>query len=94
MAITQKKIKERIADIESLLEESREERKETLESIKKYRNESNVIDIKKDENIIELVDSLDGIVRTITQYTGALNELEWVLSEMRTKNKKRDGEAK
>lgn len=91
MSLTQKKVKEQIKLAETMIEETVEEKDEVLEVIKQYRDDSNQIDIKQDENIINAVDDLNGLMNTITYYNGQLNALEWALEEMKSKNKKKEG---
>lgn len=91
MALTQKKVKEQIVMAEQMIEDTAKEKDDLLKLIKQYRDESNNIDIKKDEKIIEAVEELNGLMQTITYYNGYLNSLEWTLEEMKTKSKKKEG---
>ena len=92
MSLTQKKVKEQIKLAETMIEETVEEKDEVLEVIKQYRDDSNQIDIKQDENIINAVDELNGLLNTITYYNGQLEAFNWVLDEMRAKSKKKKEE--
>lgn len=93
MSLTQKKVKEQIKLAETMIENTVEAKNEALEVIKKYRDDSNQIDIKQDENIINAVDELNGLMNTITYYNGQLEAFNWVLDEMRAKsNKKKEEE--
>lgn len=89
MAITQKIIKEQIDSSEKMISETVEELELLLEEIKERRDTSTNIDPQKDKVLIEKVDDYNGLHQTLQYYTGHLNALEWVLNEMKTKNKKR-----
>lgn len=92
MSLTQKKVKEQIKLAETMIEDTVEAKDEVLEVIKQYRDDSNQIDIKQDENIINAVDELNGLMNTITYYNGQLEAFNWALDEMRAKNKKKKEE--
>lgn len=92
MSLTQKKVKEQIKLAETMIEDTVEAKDEVLEVIKQYRDDSNQIDIKQDENIINAVDELNGLMNTITYYNGQLEALNWALDEMRAKSKKKKEE--
>lgn len=92
MSLTQKKVKEQIKLAETMIEDTVKAKDEVLEVIKQYRDDSNQIDIKQDENIINAVDELNGLMNTITYYNGQLDAFNWVLDEMRAKNKKKKEE--
>ena len=92
MSLTQKKVKEQIKLAEAMIEDTVEAKDEVLEVIKQYRDDSNQIDIKQDENIINAVDELNGLMNTITYYNGQLEAFNWVLDEMRAKSKKKKEE--
>ena len=92
MSLTQKKVKEQIKLAETMIEDTVKAKDEVLEVIKQYRDDSNQIDIKQDENIINAVDELNGLMNTITYYNGQLEAFNWVLDEMRAKNKKKKEE--
>ena len=89
MSLTQKKVKEQIKLAETMIEDTVKAKDEVLEVIKQYRDDSNQIDIKQDENIINAVDELNGLMNTITYYNGQLEAFNWTLDEMRAKNKKK-----
>lgn len=91
MSLTQKKVKEQIKLAETMIEDTVKEKDELLELIKQYRDDSNQIDIKKDDRIINAVDELNGLMNTITFYNGQLTAFEWTLDEMKSKNKKKEG---
>ena len=90
MSLTQKKVKEQIKLAETMIEDTVKAKDEVLEVIKQYRDDSNQIDIKQDENIINAVDELNGLMNTITYYNGQLEAFNWALDEMRAKNKKKE----
>ena len=92
MSLTQKKVKEQIKLAETMIEDTVKAKDEVLEVIKQYRDDSNQIDIKQDENIINAVDELNGLMNTITYYNGQLDAFNWALDEMRAKNKKKKEE--
>ena len=92
MSLTQKKVKEQIKLAETMIEDTVIAKDEVLEVIKQYRDDSNQIDIKQDENIINAVDELNGLMNTITYYNGQLEAFNWALDEMRAKNKKKKEE--
>ena len=92
MSLTQKKVKEQIKLAETMIEDTVKAKDEVLEVIKQYRDDSNQIDIKQDENIINAVDELNGLMNTITYHNGQLDAFNWVLDEMRAKNKKKKEE--
>lgn len=92
MSLTQKKVKEQIKLAETMIEDTVKAKDEVLEVIKQYRDDSNQIDIKQDENIINAVDELNGLMNTITYYNGQLEAFNWALDEMRAKNKKKKEE--
>ena len=92
MSLTQKKVKEQIELAETMIEDTVKAKDEVLEVIKQYRDDSNQIDIKQDENIINAVDELNGLMNTITYYNGQLEAFNWVLDEMRAKSKKKKEE--
>lgn len=92
MSLTQKKVKEQIELAETMIEDTVKAKDEVLEVIKQYRDDSNQIDIKQDENIINAVDELNGLMNTITYYNGQLEAFNWALDEMRAKNKKKKEE--
>ena len=92
MSLTQKKIKEQIELAETMIEDTVKAKDEVLEVIKQYRDDSNQIDIKQDENIINAVDELNGLMNTITYYNGQLEAFNWVLDEMRAKGKNKKEE--
>ena len=92
MSLTQKKVKEQIKLAETMIEDTVKAKDEVLEVIKQYRDDSNQIDIKQDENIINAVDELNGLLNTITYYNGQLEAFNWVLDEMRAKSKKKKEE--
>ena len=92
MSLTQKKVKEQIELAETMIEGTVKAKDEVLEVIKQYRDDSNQIDIKQDENIINAVDELNGLMNTITYYNGQLDAFNWALDEMRAKNKKKKEE--
>ena len=92
MSLTQKKVKEQIKLAETMIEDTVKAKDEVLEVIKQYRDDSNQIDIKQDENIINAVDELNGLMNTITYYNGQLEAFNWVLDEMRAKSKKKKEE--
>ena len=92
MSLTQKKVKEQIKLAETMIEYTVKAKDEVLEVIKQYRDDSNQIDIKQDENIINAVDELNGLMNTITYYNGQLDAFNWALDEMRAKNKKKKEE--
>ena len=92
MSLTQKKVKEQIKLAETMSEDTVKAKDEVLEVIKQYRDDSNQIDIKQDENIINAVDELNGLMNTITYYNGQLDAFNWALDEMRAKNKKKKEE--
>lgn len=92
MSLTQKKVKEQIKLAETMIEDTVKAKDEVLEVIKQYRDDSNQIDIKQDENIIDAVDELNGLMNTITYYNGQLDAFNWALDEMRAKNKKKKEE--
>ena len=92
MSLTQKKVKEQIKLAETMIEDTVKAKDEVLEVIKQYRDDSNQIDIKQDENIINAVDELNGLMNTITYYNGQLEAFKWALDEMRAKNKKKKEE--
>lgn len=92
MSLTQKKVKEQIELAETMIEDTVKAKDEVLEVIKQYRDDSNQIDIKQDENIINAVDELNGLMNTITYYNGQLDAFNWALDEMRAKNKKKKEE--
>lgn len=89
MAITQKIIKEQIDSSEKTISETVEELELLLEEIKKRRDTSTNIDPQKDKVLIEKVDDYNGLRQALQYYAGYLNALEWVLNEMKAKNKKR-----
>ena len=90
MSLTQKKVKEQIELAETMIEDTVKAKDGVLEVIKQYRDDSNQIDIKQDENIINAVDELNGLMNTITYYNGQLDAFNWALDEMRAKNKKKE----
>lgn len=90
MSLTQKKIKEQIELTKEIISDTIKEKDDVLEFIKKYKDQSNKIDIKQDEKIINAVDELNGLMNTITYQNGRLNTFEWVLNEMKTKKKKKE----
>lgn len=90
MSLTQKKVKEQIKLAETMIKDTTEAKDEVLEVIKRYRDDSNQIDIKQDEDIINAVDELTGLMNTITFYNGQLDALNWALDEMKAKNKKKE----
>lgn len=92
MSLTQKKVREQIKLAETIIADTVEAKDEALEVIKQYRDDSNQIDIKQDENIINAVDELNGLMNTITYYNGQLEAFNWVLDEMRAKGKKKKEE--
>ena len=92
MSLTQKKVKEQIELAETMIEDTVKAKDEVLEVIKQYRDDSNQIDIKQDENIINAVDDLNGLMNTITYYNGQLEAFNWVLDEMRAKGKNKKEE--
>ena len=92
MSLTQKKVKEQIELAETMIENTVKAKDEVLEVIKQYRDDSNQIDIKQDENIINAVDELNGLMNTITYYNGQLEAFNWALDEMRTKSRKKKEE--
>ena len=92
MSLTQKKVKEQIELAETMIEDTVKAKDEVLEVIKQYRDDSNQIDIKQDENIINAVDELNGLMNTITYYNGQLEAFNWVLDEMRAKGKNKKEE--
>ena len=92
MSLTQKKVKEQIELSETMIKDTVKAKDEVLEVIKQYRDDSNQIDIKQDENIINAVDELNGLMNTITYYNGQLEAFNWALDEMRAKNKKKKEE--
>ena len=92
MSLTQKKVKEQIELSETMIKDTVKAKDEVLEVIKQYRDDSNQIDIKQDENIINAVDELNGLMNTITYYNGQLDAFNWALDEMRAKNKKKKEE--
>lgn len=92
MSLTQKKVKEQIELAETMIEDTVKAKDEVLEVIKQYRDDSNQIDIRQDENIINAVDELNGLMNTITYYNGQLEAFNWALDEMRAKNKKKKEE--
>lgn len=92
MAITQKKVKEAIANSEKMIADTVEEKEELLEVIRQLKNKSEHIDLLNDEELVEKVDELNGLTSTIEYFTGHLNALHWVLDEMRAKNKKKKGD--
>lgn len=92
MSLTQKKVKEQIKLAETMIEDTVKAKDEVLEVIKQYRDDSNQIDIKQDEDIINAVDELNGLMNTITYYNGQLDAFNWALDEMRAKNKKKKEE--
>ena len=92
MSLTQKKVKEQIKLAETMIEDTVKAKDEVLEVIKQYRDDSNQIDIKQDENIINAVDELNGLMNTITYYNGQLEAFNWALDEMRAKRKKKKEE--
>lgn len=92
MSLTQKKVKEQIELSETMIKDTVKAKDEILEVIKQYRDDSNQIDIKQDENIINAVDELNGLMNTITYHNGQLDALNWVLDEMRAKSKKKKEE--
>ena len=92
MSLTQKKVKEQIKLAETMIEDTVKAKDEVLEVIKQYRDDSNQIDIKQDENIINAVDELNGLMNTITYYNGQLEAFNWVLDEMRAKGKNKKEE--
>ena len=92
MSLTQKKVKEQIKLAETMIEDTVKAKDEVLEVTKQYRDDSNQIDIKQDENIINAVDELNGLMNTITYYNGQLEAFNWALDEMRAKNKKKKEE--
>ena len=92
MSLTQKKVKEQIKLAETMIEDTVKAKDEVLEVVKQYRDDSNQIDIKQDENIINAVDELNGLMNTITYYNGQLEAFNWALDEMRAKNKKKKEE--
>ena len=92
MSLTQKKVKEQIKLAETMIEDTVKAKDEVLEVIKQYRDDSNQIDIRQDENIINAVDELNGLMNTITYYNGQLEAFNWVLDEMRAKSKKKKEE--
>ena len=92
MSLTQKKVKEQIKLAETMIEDTVEAKDEVLEVIKQYRDDSNQIDIKQDENIINAVDELNGLMNTITYYNGQLEAFNWALDEMKAKSKKKKEE--
>lgn len=92
MSLTQKKVKEQIKLAETMIEDTVKAKDGVLEVIKQYRDDSNQIDIKQDENIINAVDELNGLMNTITYYNGQLEAFNWALDEMRAKNKKKKEE--
>lgn len=92
MSLTQKKVKEQIELAETMIEDTVKAKDEVLEVIKQYRDDSNQIDIKQDEKIINAVDELNGLMNTITYYNGQLEAFNWALDEMRAKNKKKKEE--
>lgn len=92
MSLTQKKVKEQIELAETMIKDTVEAKDEVLEVIKQYRDDSNQIDIRQDENIINAVDELNGLMNTITYYNGQLEAFNWVLDEMRAKSKKKKEE--
>lgn len=89
MSLTQKKVKEQIELTKKIIDDTIKEKDDVLEFIKKYKDQSNKIDIKQDEKIINAVDELNGLMNTITYHNGQLNAFIWVLDEMKTKNKKK-----
>lgn len=89
VAITQKMIKDEIKNSEKMISDTIQESQKTLEDIKKKKDESGNINPKKDKELIEVIDDYNGLRQTLQYYTGHLNALEWVLSEMRAKNRKR-----
>lgn len=92
MSLTQKKVKEQIELSETMIKDTVKAKDEVLEVIKQYRDDSNQIDIRQDENIINAVDELNGLMNTITYYNGQLEAFNWVLDEMRAKSKKKKEE--
>ena len=90
MSLTQKKVKEQIKLAETMIEDTVKAKDEVLEVIKQYRDDSNQIDIKQDENIINAVDELNGLMNTITYYNGQLEAFNWALDEMRARSKKKE----
>ena len=92
MSLTQKKVKEQIKLAETMIEDTVKAKDEVLEVIKQYRDDSNQIDIKQDENIINAVDELNGLMNTITYYNGQLEAFNWALDEMRAKSKNKKEE--
>lgn len=92
MSLTQKKVKEQIKLAETMIEDTVKAKDEVLEVIKQYRDDSNQIDIKQDENIINAVDELNGLMNTITYYNGQLEAFNWALDEMRAKSNKKKEE--
>ena len=92
MSLTQKKVKEQIELAETMIKDTVKAKDEVLEVIKQYRDDSNQIDIKQDENIINAVDELNGLMNTITYYNGQLEAFNWALDEMRAKSNKKKEE--
>lgn len=87
MAITQKLIKEQINTSEKMISDTVSEAEDLLAEIKKGRDESGSINLQKDKELIEKIDEYNGLNQTLQYYTGHLNALEWVLKEMKNKNK-------
>lgn len=94
MAITQKVIKEQINSSEKMISDTVAELEELLEEIKERKDSSTNINPQKDKVLLEKVDEYNGLHQTLQYYTGHLNALEWVLKEMKAKNKKRRKKAK
>lgn len=88
MALTQKLVKEQIAEAEKMIEETVSERNELRKRIQGSLVEDNRIDNSKmSDETKELVDEYNGLLATIQFYTGHLNALEWALKEMKAKTK-------
>lgn len=85
MALTQKKVKEEITRIEQLIADTATEKNELLNEIKKMRDESSDINLASNDEIMEKVDSYNGLKETIKYFNGYLDSLSWTLKEMKTK---------
>lgn len=94
MAITQKVIKEEIDRSEKMVADTVSDLEETLKEIKSMKDGSTNINPQKDKELIEKIDDYNGLHQTLQYYTGHLNALEWVLSEMKAKNKQKRKKAK
>lgn len=94
MSITQKKIKKEIATAEDMIEKTVLQSEEVLEEIRQQKKDSNAINMKNDSDLNDNIDVYNGLNSTMQYYTGHLNALEWVLKEMKAKNKKRSKKSK